>query len=77
MAEAARKVIPAATMSNFRRLIGYHPIYMTRGVGARLYDIDGNEYIDFSLSYGPALLGHSNEHVVRAIQALPAQGQQR
>lgn len=68
MAEAARKVIPAATMSNFRRLIDYHPVYMTRGKGARLYDIDDNEYIDFSLSYGPAVLGHSNEHVTKAIQ---------
>jgi len=68
MAEAARKVIPAATMSNFRRLIDYHPVYMTRGAGGRLYDIDGNEYIDFSLSYGPAVLGHSHEHVVKAIQ---------
>ena len=68
MADLGRKVIPAASMSNFRRAVDYHPIYMTHGQGARLYDVDGNEYIDYSLSYGPAVLGHSNEHVREAIK---------
>lgn len=68
MADVGRKVIPAATMSNFRRSIDYHPIYMTHGKGGRLYDLDGNEYIDYSLSYGPALLGHSNEHLREALK---------
>jgi len=68
MADRGRAVIPAATMSNFRRTVDYHPIYMSRGQGARLYDVDGNEYIDYSLSYGPAVLGHSNEHVREAIK---------
>ena len=68
MADVGRKVIPAATMSNFRRSIDYHPIYMAHGKGGRLYDLDGNEYIDYSLSYGPALLGHSNEHLREALK---------
>ena len=68
MAEAGRRVIPAAMMSNFRRAVDYHPVYMSHGKGARLYDVDGNEYIDYSLSYGPAVLGHSNEHVREAIK---------
>jgi glutamate-1-semialdehyde 2,1-aminomutase len=68
MAEHGRRVIPAATMSNFRRSIDYHPIYMAGGKGARLYDLDGNEYIDYSLGYGPAVLGHSNEHVREALR---------
>ncbi|MFC2030892.1 aspartate aminotransferase family protein [Chloroflexota bacterium] len=68
LAEAGRQVIPAAMMSNFRRDIDAHPVYMSHGHGARLYDLDGNEYIDCSLSYGSALLGHSNEHVRQAIE---------
>jgi glutamate-1-semialdehyde 2,1-aminomutase len=68
MAGRGRQVIPAATMSNFRRSVDYHPVYMTHGQGARLYDVDGNEYIDYSLSYGPAVLGHSNEHLKEALK---------
>jgi len=67
-AELGRTVIPAASMSNWRRSVDSHPIYMTHANGARLYDLDGNEYIDFSLSYGPAVLGHSNEHLQRALK---------
>ena len=68
MAAHGRQVIPAATMSNFRREIDYHPVYMVAGKGARLYDVDGNEYIDYSLGYGPAALGHSNQHVRDALR---------
>jgi glutamate-1-semialdehyde 2,1-aminomutase len=68
MAEQGRKVIPGAMMSNFRRAVDYHPIYISHGEGARLYDLDGNEYIDYSLSYGPAILGHSNGHIRKALK---------
>jgi glutamate-1-semialdehyde 2,1-aminomutase len=68
LAELGRRVIPAATMSNFRRSINYHPIYITHGKGARVYDVDGNEYIDYSLGYGPAVLGHTNEHIRKALK---------
>jgi glutamate-1-semialdehyde 2,1-aminomutase len=67
MSEQGRKVIPGAMMSNFRRDAGYHPVYITHGKGARLYDVDENEFIDYSLSYGPAILGHSNEHLREAL----------
>lgn len=68
MAELGRQVIPAASMSNWRRTVDYHPVYMSHGKGARLYDVDGNEYIDYSLSYGPAALGHDNAHVRQALK---------
>lgn len=68
MAARGRQTIPAATMSNFRRSVDYHPVYMSHGEGARLYDIDGNEFIDYSLGYGPSVLGHSNEHVRQALK---------
>ena len=67
MAEMGRQLIPAATMSNWRRVVDDHPIYITHGKGARLYDLDGNEYIDYSLGHGPAVLGHSNEHLQEAL----------
>ena len=68
MAALGRQVIPAASMSNFRRSVDYHPIYLTHGKGARVYDIDGNEYIDYSLGFGPAVLGHDNEHIRSALR---------
>jgi glutamate-1-semialdehyde 2,1-aminomutase len=43
------------------------PITFVRGVGARIVDIDGNEYVDFALAFGPLLLGHSPEPVIEAV----------
>jgi glutamate-1-semialdehyde 2,1-aminomutase len=68
MAVEGRKAIPAATMSNWRRSVDDRPVYMTHGKGARLYDLDGNEYIDYSLGYGPAVLGHDDAHVREALK---------
>ncbi len=67
MAKVGREVIPAATMSNWRRVVDYHPVYLTHGEGGRVYDVDGNEYIDFAIGYGPGVLGYSNEHVRAAL----------
>lgn len=63
----ASKVIPGGLMSNFRKEGGYIPTYMSHGEGAHLFDIDGNEYIDYSLSYAPAILGHNNAHLMNAV----------
>lgn len=65
--EKARRLIPGGIQSNYRKSESYVPMYMSHGKGARLYDLDGNEYIDYSLSYGPAILGHSNEHLRESI----------
>jgi glutamate-1-semialdehyde 2,1-aminomutase len=69
LAARSRRFIPAAVNSNFRKDEDFEPVYMARGAGGRLYDVDGNEYIDLSLSYGPAILGHSNEHLREAVIA--------
>jgi len=45
------------------------PIFWERGDGARLYDVDGNEYLDYTLSAGPTLLGHSPAPVIDAVKA--------
>ena len=50
-----------------RRMKVRRPIFISRAEGARLYDYDGNEYIDYSLSMGPAVLGRQNKNIQRAI----------
>ena len=65
--EQARQYIPGGIQSNYRKDANYLPTYMSHGRDARLFDIDGNEYIDYSLSYGPSILGHSNEALRRAV----------
>ena len=62
-----RDVVPGAVMSNWRKSAIYQPVFIDRGEGARLIDVDGNDYIDFSLSFGPAILGHSNQRLIEAM----------
>lgn len=50
------------------------PIFMERGRGSKIYDIDGNEYIDYVLSWGPLILGHTNSRVVEAIKKVAELG---
>lgn len=50
------------------------PIFMARGKGSKIYDIDGNEYIDYVLSWGPLILGHTNDSVVEAIKKVAELG---
>ena len=47
---------------------GEYPIYMTHGKGSKLYDVDGNEYIDYILGFGPMLLGYQNPAVDAAVR---------
>ncbi len=44
-----------------------HPFYTARAKGSKIYDVDGNEYIDYCMAYGPLILGHANEVVKEAI----------
>src|SRR5699024_6653785 len=50
------------------------PIFMEKGKGAYIYDIDGNQYIDYVLSWGPLILGHANEQVVQSLQKVAETG---
>ena len=57
------------------RLIGReHPIFIERGEGAELVDVDGNRYVDWVCSWGPLILGHAHPAVVEAVQAAAAKG---
>lgn len=55
--------MPLGVSSNFRYWGDDETVYVKRGQGARLWDLDGNEYIDYRLGYGPVILGHCHEEV--------------
>jgi len=56
------------------RNVGSEPFFVARGEGARIWDVDGNEYIDYVGSWGPAILGHSPKVVVEAVRAAATHG---
>jgi len=66
----AKNYIPGGVNSPVRAFKGVEgePIYFERGEGAYLYDVDGNEYIDYVGSWGPMILGHSNPFIVDAVR---------
>lgn len=66
---STRKVVPGGVGSNDRGLVHPHPIYVTHGAGSRIWDVDGNEYIDYLLAYGPLVLGHAHPALVEAVRA--------
>ena len=58
--------LPLGVASNFRYWGDDKTIYVQRAKGGRIWDIDGNEYIDYRLGYGPAILGYADERVDEA-----------
>lgn len=72
----AQQYIPGGVNSPVRsfRSVGGIPPIIAKGSGSKLTDIDGNEYIDYVLSYGPLLLGHAHPQVTEAIQTSAAKG---
>ena len=48
--------------------VGGNPLFMEKASGSKIYDVDGNEYIDLVLSYGPMIIGHGNTKVIDAVQ---------
>ena len=64
--------IPAGTSNparGFQQVGGESPLFMERGRGAYLYDVDGNSYIDYVLGWGPLIMGHAHPQVVAALKA--------
>ena len=68
--EEAQKHIPGGVNSPVRafRAVGGAPVFMLSAEGAWLTDVDGNRYVDFINSWGPMILGHANELVIRAVE---------
>jgi len=64
--DRARKHVPGGVGSNFRFMDPY-PMFVSRAQGSRIFDLDGNEFIDFMLSMGSLLVGHSHPAVVKAL----------
>lgn len=71
----ATKVLAGGVSSEFRKYNHPHALFYTHGKGSKVYDVDGNEYLDFTLSQGPLILGHSHPLVLRAVNEYSAQGQ--
>ncbi|MFQ5992349.1 MAG: glutamate-1-semialdehyde 2,1-aminomutase [Nitrospiraceae bacterium] len=72
----ALQYIPGGVNSPVRafRSVGGQPLFIKRAKGSRLYDADGNSYIDYVLSWGPLILGHAHLPVVKAIAQAAAHG---
>src|SRR5664280_2615856 len=68
--------IPGGVNSPVRafRSVGGQPIFIARGEGSHLFDVDGNEYIDYVGSWGPLLLGHRHPEIIHALECALATG---
>ena len=74
--EEAKKVIPGGVNSPVRafKSVGLTPLYIDHAKGSKVYDIDGNEFIDYVGSWGPLILGHAHPEVIAQIQDYAEKG---
>ncbi|WP_028982593.1 glutamate-1-semialdehyde 2,1-aminomutase [Sporolactobacillus terrae] len=74
--EEAKPLMPGGVSSPVRSFpsVDLSPIFMDHGKGSKIYDVDGNEYIDYVLSWGPLILGHADEKVVAFIKETAEKG---
>jgi glutamate-1-semialdehyde 2,1-aminomutase len=74
--QEAQTLFPGGVNSPVRafRAVGGQPLFIERGEGVYLFDVDGNRYIDYVLSWGPLIMGHAHPDVVKAIQETALQG---
>ena len=72
--EKSQQLIPGGVNSPVRafRSVGGTPVFFKKGLGSKLWDVDGKEYIDYINSWGPMILGHAHPEVVAAVQAAAA-----
>lgn len=74
--EEATKYIPGGVNSPVRafKSVGLDPVFIDRAEGCKIYDVDGNEYIDYICSWGPLMLGHSPKEIVDGIEEVVKKG---
>jgi len=74
--QEALKYIPGGVNSPVRafRSVGGNPLFMDHGIGSQLYDVDGNAYTDYVMSWGPLLFGHAPAPILKAIAEAAAKG---
>ena len=61
--EEAVNYLPGGVNSPVRAFKPY-PFFVEKAKGSKLYDVDGNEYIDYCLGYGPIIMGHANDKII-------------
>src|SRR6266478_1183429 len=66
----ALKYIPGGVNSPVRafRAVGGTPIFVDRAKGAHVWDVDGNDYVDYVGTWGPAILGHAHPRIIKAVK---------
>jgi glutamate-1-semialdehyde 2,1-aminomutase len=74
--ERAMHRLPGGVNSPVRafRPVGGDPVFMRGGEGSRIFDVDGNSYVDYVMSYGPLILGHAHPEVVEALEKVVRDG---
>lgn len=74
--EKALNLIPGGVNSPVRafKAVGGNPIFISKAKGSKIYDVDGNEYIDYVLSWGPLILGHAYPGIIKAIKKASERG---
>jgi glutamate-1-semialdehyde 2,1-aminomutase len=72
----AQALLPGGVNSPVRAFgkVGGEPFFVDRAHGARLYDVDGNEYVDYVMSWGPLMLGHAHPAIVNAVREAAQRG---
>ncbi len=73
--ERAKRSLAGGVSSEFRKYNHPHAIFYAHAEGSRIVDVDGNEYLDFTLSQGPMLVGHNHPHVVKRVEDYAKTGQ--
>ena len=68
--EESRKIMPGGVNSPVRAFYAVHrnPVFIDSAEGSKIYDVDGNEYLDYVCSWGPGILGHAREEVIEAVR---------
>ena len=74
--QEAKQIIPGGVNSPVRafKSVGLTPLFMGKGSGSRVTDIDGNTFIDYVGSWGPLIVGHAHPVVLEAIQSTAEKG---
>src|SRR5438034_9992400 len=72
----ALKYIPGGVNSPVRafRAVGGEPFFVNKAKGARVWDVDGDEYVDYVCTWGPAILGHAHPRIIKAVQQAAEHG---
>ena len=70
--EKAQQLIPGGVNSPVRafKAVGGHPLFISKGAGSKIFDVDGNEFIDYVGSWGPLILGHCHPEVMEALASV-------